>query len=225
MSECIEPKYRDMLHAFELGILPDHDTRNLEVHLLQCDHCFETAQEFSGATRLLREDKDIKDSIIKISKKKALSESPILKILTLLWPEKPRFILAKPVSIFIMLLIISIPVYKILLDKPSTYQQTVNLFPLRGGEKDLLSLEKGGKAIINFVCEDAGPGIAYHVEIAALNGDILYSNEDYSDFNESGMATIIIPLDSFNRGRYTLIITDKSIEPPEVKQKYYFSVE
>jgi pentatricopeptide repeat protein len=48
-----------MLHAFELGMLNDEDRRAFQIHLFDCDHCFERAKQFDPTAELMRSDSDI----------------------------------------------------------------------------------------------------------------------------------------------------------------------
>lgn len=53
-----------MLFAYESGILPASDIRDLELHLMECNHCFEKAQRFERASRLIKFDKDVREAIL-----------------------------------------------------------------------------------------------------------------------------------------------------------------
>lgn len=225
MDECREPKYEDMLHAFELGMLSDANREKLEIHLLECDHCFEKANDLRDAAVLLKDDSDVKRLIDQIDKKKELSKPARHKILNLLWPEKPRYILAKPLVILILFLIVSYPIYRFGVYQPSRYQQTINLFPMRGGNFDIISLENDGEVIINFVYENAEPDNIYHITISTRDGDIIYSDDKFSGFNGSGLGSITLPVGKFDRGRYALSIADPASDNRDSTSTYYFKAE
>ena len=36
MSRCIDKRYEDMLHAFEMGLLNDQDYQEFRLHLFNC---------------------------------------------------------------------------------------------------------------------------------------------------------------------------------------------
>ena len=225
MDGCREPKYENMLHAFELGMLSDNDREKLQIHLLGCDHCFDKARDFEDATILLRDDPDVKQTIDQIDKKKQPSKPARFKILNLLWPEKPRFMLAKPLAILALLLIISYPIYRFGVYQPSEYQQTISLFPMRGGSADIISLEKGGEVVISFVYEKAQPGNVYHIRLTSRDGDIIYSDDKFSGFNGSGLGSITLPVGKFDRGRYALSIANPASDNRDSTSTYYFKAE
>lgn len=54
MTDCINPRFKKMLHHYELGLLPENERRDLEIHLLECDYCFNKVQEFDPAARNIR---------------------------------------------------------------------------------------------------------------------------------------------------------------------------
>ena len=49
-----------MLHAYELGMLSDSEREELEIHLLDCDHCYARLMEMKQEMSLLRNDPDVR---------------------------------------------------------------------------------------------------------------------------------------------------------------------
>ena len=60
MSRCIDPKFEEMIYAYELGLLNEQEQAEFELHLYECDHCFERVREFQPAIKQLRENDSIK---------------------------------------------------------------------------------------------------------------------------------------------------------------------
>ncbi len=107
----MEPKnhkhYEDLLHAYELDML-DPDTRaEFELHLMECEDCFQKVSQFQEPVELLRHDLEIKQVMRRAAeepKPKPLSHRPlwrrliptgitilILAILLVLKPWEIRF--------------------------------------------------------------------------------------------------------------------------------------
>jgi tetratricopeptide (TPR) repeat protein len=63
MSDCVEKRFQGMLHHYELGMLPDDQRLEFEVHLLDCDHCLEQVQRFQRVSRLLTGDPEVQLTI------------------------------------------------------------------------------------------------------------------------------------------------------------------
>jgi tetratricopeptide (TPR) repeat protein len=63
MAECRDKKYKEMLHAYELGLLSDKDRMAFETHLIECDYCFEKVQRMETASRMIRDDSDIRQAV------------------------------------------------------------------------------------------------------------------------------------------------------------------
>lgn len=67
MDKCKDKRFREMLYAYELGMLLEEERRELELHLLDCESCLQSVMEFKSAAQLLRHDADIRDSIEEIA--------------------------------------------------------------------------------------------------------------------------------------------------------------
>ncbi len=63
MAEPDHHKYREMLHAYELGLLSEEERRLFELHLMECNDCFEKVSSFAESAVLLNEDSDIKEMV------------------------------------------------------------------------------------------------------------------------------------------------------------------
>ncbi len=63
MSECTDKRYRDMLHAWELGLLSGDERRDLELHLMDCPACRKEARELVDAMRAVRSDSDVAETV------------------------------------------------------------------------------------------------------------------------------------------------------------------
>ncbi|MBU0983990.1 MAG: tetratricopeptide repeat protein [candidate division Zixibacteria bacterium] len=63
MDSCSDAHYRELLAAYELGMLDDVRLRDLELHLLECDVCFAEAERFREAARLLRKSPRIREMV------------------------------------------------------------------------------------------------------------------------------------------------------------------
>lgn len=228
MAKCNDPAFENMLHAYELGMLSDDDRAKLEIHMIECNSCFDKSRKLKDAAEIMRDNIDSRSIIAEIVKKNESSTSLKQRFLRLLWPQSPRLFILKPVSIISLLLIIlAYPVYKVAFETggPGHPVQTLNLFPLRGIEQNIISFEPDGEVNINFVCDDAEPGISYRVTIKTHLGEQVFIQEEYSGFNKNGLGSIKLSMKLFNKGDYRFSIIDVSAKEPETKQIYYFSVE
>lgn len=66
MADCLDKRFADLLHAYELGMLSDTDRAEFEIHLTECDACFEKVRRLSESARLMRHDPDIRQDIRQI---------------------------------------------------------------------------------------------------------------------------------------------------------------
>lgn len=228
MSSCTNIETGRRLHDYELDTLSTEDKQQFELHLYECDHCMSRVREFMDVSRIIRHDPDfraiVQDIAAELDKKKQPIKPARSKILNLLWPETPRFALARLIPALVLLLIISFPIYRLIDNLRPDYRQTINLFPIRGGEKTVLLSEKGGQAVINFVIENPVPAGIYEIQISSEEGKDVYSNKGFSEFNEQGMGSVILPLDSLGKGGYKLTISEATGDSLETAGEYYFTV-
>lgn len=227
MEKCENLEFENMLHAYELGILPDSDRERLELHMMNCESCFDKSVKLKDAAKLIKFDKDIKKSVYEIADDGGQRQVLFSKLLNWLWPESPRFALARPLIIITLVAIILYPTYRLAVktgDEKETVQE-LYLFPVRGDDQAVLVLKKGGDAEINFVYDSADHDRRYNISVISQEGTIVYSDENYSNFSDSGAGRIILPVEIFSRGFYYLEISVPSGGASGDKQVYTFVVE
>ena len=75
MNDCSDKHFKDMLYAYELGLLSDEERRELELHMLECEHCRKETQEFRQVARHIMQDPIIRESIQHMADKEAPMET------------------------------------------------------------------------------------------------------------------------------------------------------
>ena len=63
MAGCSDKRFENLLYAYELGLLSDEDREAVELHLLECEPCFERVKQFRAAARLIQTDPVIRQAI------------------------------------------------------------------------------------------------------------------------------------------------------------------
>jgi len=191
MSSCTDSRFEEMLYAYELGMLSDEDEQQLELHLYECSHCFESARQFKDSSWLLRHSPQVRKQVkTDAEPKNTINITRILLIAALV-------------------VVVAIPVYKIGFDTGSSDAvQELYLVPFRQTAPTVIDFETGGTVQIKFVVEEAGPSDTLSVSIAARTGKVLYAVDKFSEFNESGQGTIELPVREFSQGFYNLTVTD-----------------
>ncbi len=74
MSNDRDRNWKDLLYAYELGMLDDDERRELELHLMEHEQDFEDFKEFHDVIALLRQDHDVRRTIEDIARKQADEE-------------------------------------------------------------------------------------------------------------------------------------------------------
>lgn len=93
MSACRQPKYKQLLHAYDLGLLNSQEREELERHLMGCDECFAEAQLFVEEAHLIKGNKEIQAHIGKLALENMEPERPKPKISAIIWPVAAAAIL------------------------------------------------------------------------------------------------------------------------------------
>ena len=63
MGECTDKRFQQMLHPYELGILPPDQAEAFELHLYECDACVENVRQFKEASLVIRHDLDVREAV------------------------------------------------------------------------------------------------------------------------------------------------------------------
>ena len=226
-SPCSNPELEQKLHAYELGMLPDADREMVEVHLLECESCYSEIKKLEKASALLRDDETIRNVALSLASENAQSSDGVAwfgKYSQAIWPSRPY---SKILPVAVVLLLVSVVLFQLLPEREQQeeIQQTLNLFPMRGSKPNVLILDGSKGAIINFVYESFDPAKTYDLQIISDGGYIVYALEGFKEFSGTGLGTITVSLDIFEKGIYKLDIIDSASDPPVIREQYYFEVE
>ena len=63
-------------HAYELGFLSESEKEKLELHMMDCEHCFQQVQQLQKAADLLRNDSEVRGTYTGMSEKSEETASP-----------------------------------------------------------------------------------------------------------------------------------------------------
>ena len=227
MSECSNIRLGMLLPAYELGALPSAEIERFEVHLLQCDHCFDELMSFRKEMTLLKSDPEIRSITDAKSRRLAGSDSRAARIRGILWPK--TFFILKPAVAYVLILLMIIPAYRGLRKQGGAdireISQTLELIPTRETSIGAFQKSLGELALLTFECQWAETGNSYHVTIQAEDGQVIYDNRDFKDFDWTGTGRLHLYLPGIKSGRYRLLIINPEADSRERGQEYYFRVE
>jgi TolB-like protein len=63
MARCTNERFEKMLHLYELGLLSPDDLEAFELHLYECEYCFESVQQFREEALLIKHDPDVRKTV------------------------------------------------------------------------------------------------------------------------------------------------------------------
>jgi len=109
MSQCVNTELGEMLHAYETGVLSEHDSEAFEVHLIECRYCRNEVLRFETASTMIRHDPTFRDIADSIESSKPEPKSFFKSILSFLWPNTP--LIFKPAIGFLLILLLAYPAY------------------------------------------------------------------------------------------------------------------
>lgn len=223
--KCTDPDAGQLLHAYELGALPDNDTERFEIHLIRCACCYESIVQFDTQASLLRLDADVLSQAKRALHQIVPSVTMWQRARSLLWPEAPM--LLRPAVSFLLVVLLAYPAYLGFMGNNTgaiREVQSIGLYPVRSSAAAELSASSGTDALVSFVFRGADPAKSYEVVVTAQNGTILMSDDFFSGFDEYNTGRLLIPAHLLRPGTYKLTITDPDADTSADTREYSFTV-
>ncbi len=210
MSKCKNLNLGNLLHAYELKALSDEDVEHFEIHLLECEFCFEQLRNFERVASLLASDEEVKKSIRDSLQQEQPHPEPFLKKLwRSIWPDAP--IVFKPAMAYLIILVMIIPAYlgvtKLVRNENKSIQ-VVYLASDRSAGGDVFQIRPKSRFQIGFEFDGARVGQAYKLVVESSDHKVVLKNYKYKDFNEKGCGYLDLPVSKMKAGNYRLVITD-----------------
>ncbi|MDD4051279.1 MAG: zf-HC2 domain-containing protein [candidate division Zixibacteria bacterium] len=223
---CTDADVGALLHAYELGGLTEADVTRFEIHLLQCDRCFEAVRVFAPWAELLRTDNEVRGLVHDATKAPEAADSRLSRLGRYLWPPWP--LVFRPAMIYLLVLVLLYPAYRGLrhvTTRPVEAIQTITLVPSRSAVVEGAVLQSGRDAAITFVFRGAQPGETYRVRLTTEKGRVVYEEEAFTGFDKYETGQILFPAEHMRPGAYVLELTDPRGNPPQNRQVYNFRIQ
>jgi hypothetical protein len=215
MSDCTNKDMGQLLHDFELGMLPEEEKQQFVEHLYECDCCLGHAREFIDVSRIIKHDPDAKLVFEDIAGEQDTEASGGRQKK---WPPFSKLLIAA-----VLVCVVGAPVYWFGMQDGAVQQ--LDLYPMRGEQDNVVYLEQGGTVNISFVCVNRKRGDVCQVIISSLDHDTVFVDQSFTDFNDRGKGEIAVDVDAFRLGHYLLSIVNPSREPPADRQEYFIRAE
>ncbi len=224
-KKCSDSAIGALRHAYELGALSVEDIEKFEIHLLECEACYEEVVQFETAATLMRTDAEVRREVREAIDGTKRQTSLVRDLLRYLWPETP-LVLKPAVSFFVMALLIY-PAYLGMRGDGDTGLreiQSVSLIPSRSGATASFQVSSDQDGLVTFVFPGAVVGKMYHLVVETSEGSEIMSIDNFSGFDEYETGRIVIPLGRLDEGTYRLVIADEHGVVPYREQVYVFEV-
>ena len=96
---------------------------------------------------------------------------------------------------------------------------------MRNAGNEVLYIDSGGIAEIRFVIDEASSDHSYDVSVRSRSGELVYRDESFSDFDDSGTGLITLPVKRFAPGFYGVRVNDPRFGTDKAPVELYFRVE
>lgn len=217
MSECKDKELGKLIHAYELNNLADKDIERFETHMLKCEYCFERVKEFAAYAREIRESRNIKEKVNR------LSASAREKGRRYLFPG--RLLSFRPIFLYLLIVAIIIPGFFALKGVITNGEaQVIRLMPTRMSYDNIFRISAGVDGIIYFGLEDIDPEKDYQIVITAEDGSEVMRYDKFRDFDVRGAGKLTFPLEKMQKGRYSLIISEREGGGLVILSEYRFKI-
>jgi hypothetical protein len=217
MSECVEPKLEAMLHAYELGMLDDSERRAFEIHLMECDTCFEKVKRFASPASLLRENPKIRSLIgeTDVEPEEAEPTGAFSRLLKTLLGVSP---VVRYAAAAVLVLIAGSLIFRSSFrgGGGAAKQQTITLTAVRSNAPALVHLAEDGELQVRFYIDTSLIRSGYAVSIVTLDGQTVYSRDSLLETDQEGFGVITFPTRLLKSGVYRVQIwpaSDRKIPP------------
>jgi hypothetical protein len=227
MTKCIDRNLGSLLPAYELSALSEEDEKRLEIHLMQCEHCFSEVAAFGRFAEVLRDSTRIKEAVSRHigPAQRATSGRSVWRYL---WPDVP--LVFRPALGMLLVLLMVIPTLvglRVLTDDSADIRpvQMIRLIPTRSAGVYPLSIGSGLDAAISFAAPEYAPGRLYDVAIVDDQGEEVVRLDSFGSIDERGMGQIIFPNRAMKAGLYHLIVTRFDSESTASEHRYAFGIE
>jgi hypothetical protein len=226
MGGCINPSLGKLLHAYELKSLTPDETERFELHLLECDYCFNEVSSMIDEISALLYDDSTKETIADLAAQSVRPATVPVSFWRYLWPFKAPLIF-RPAFIYALLLIALIPAYfglnSFSIDKAKPIQ-SIGLYQSRSAELLTLDRNRGNDAVINFILDNFNGGDRLTVAIKSESGRIVYNDESFDGIDNQGIGRLYLMLSQFDAGEYTLEVINHRLSPPADRSVYQFVI-
>lgn len=221
MSKCTDTNIGVRLHAYEIGQLSDDASDQFEMHLMECRYCFSLAEKFEPAVELLQSDADLKNIVANANVNKELSTSWFKELLHQLWP-KTSFMLKPAVGYFLLALMIY-PAYLGFqeFNKPSA-EAVIPIVLTSNRATAVPILVEDQRIVIMFRINGATIDKFYSVKITSEEGNQVYKNASFNNFDDLEMASLLLHSEYFEPGNYLVEVTQP--DDRNFKLSYNFTI-
>jgi len=209
MNKCIDSQMGRLLHDYEMGWLADEDNERFELHLMDCEYCFEEVEQFKHVARLLSEDEVVKTTVTDSFYSDEQKAGVWSKFRDLFWP-KTNFFLKPAFAYTVVILLTAVIIQQTFIQFGRENRvKPVHMIDLVSTRGPMLTVqpEPGNDLILNFGFEDAVPGRFYQIVLKSERRGLLYSDNRFAfDSRQSGR--LIVPYAKLSQGKHILIIED-----------------
>jgi hypothetical protein len=225
MGGCINPSLGKLLHAYELKSLTPEETDRFELHLLECDHCFNEVSSMVDEIGTMLYDEPTKQAITDLAGQPLPSAEPV-SFWRHFWPFRTPLLL-RPGFIYALLVIALIPAYigvSSLITSKAHPIQSIGLYQTRSVEIPILDKSRGSDAVINFLLDNFSRNDILSVTIKGNDGRAVYANENFTGVDDQGIGRLYLEFDRFKAGSYTLEVINRKQQSPADRSVFEFTI-
>lgn len=66
-GHCTDSRFEALLYPYQLGMLSAEDSRQVELHLLECENCHNRVLQFESSAEMLRHDREVRQEVLTLA--------------------------------------------------------------------------------------------------------------------------------------------------------------
>ena len=195
---------RLLIHPYELGILSDSDKESFELHILECEECFNQLSDSVNISKELIESNKLKSLFAEKETSNSKTQSQNITNFSLL---------LKPAALVAVILLMIYPSYvgieKIFNNSLRSVQE-IGLVSKRANEINVFSLHKDKEILLSFLVPVEYTNSTSSLEIKKGDSEVIFEEDNFTGFDTYGVGRILLPSSTLDSGEYLLVFHSES---------------
>ncbi len=204
-AKCTDSKTGSLLHAYEMGALDEPDLSEFEQHLLSCDACYRSLQDWEARVTMMRTDTEFAEAAAAATREHQHEQRPSLW--ARLWPRRSPLLLRPGVAYLAALGLLIVLFVSRPWDAGSGIREArvIYLSGSRDAGSPAYTVDPGDPLAITFHVNGGRFGRTFTASLTRDGAEIFHDSQ-LKHLDELGTGTLLLPPKTARPGSYQLAL-------------------